>query len=73
MGTVTDIGTDLRPPVKKNEIEVFFHCANCGKRHPDKHQDIECGWTQAGFQVWCRRCHLNIIHMDFQGQKHPLK
>jgi hypothetical protein len=37
------------------------------KRKPD----IEAGWTQLGFQVWCRNHNVNILHVDFEGHKHP--
>ncbi len=59
-----------------NEIKMFFHCVKC---FPAKPADmaprdwvmIEAGWTVLGFQVWCRRCEANIMHMDFEGKKHP--
>lgn len=59
---------------KENIIEVFFHCANCIK---DKPQDVsprewarlEAGWTVKGIQVWCARCEMNIINLDFKGEK----
>lgn len=30
---------------------------------------IEAGWTIKGFQVWCKRCDINIINLDLQGNK----
>jgi len=30
---------------------------------------FEVGWTQKGFQVWCMRHNVNVIHIDFMGQK----
>ncbi len=59
-----------------HEIKEFFHCSTCFK---DKPADVspadwsrlECGWTVLGFQVWCRRCNLNLVHVDFEGQQHP--
>ena len=32
---------------------------------------LECGWTDLGFQVWCKRHDINILHVDFEGHKHP--
>ena len=59
-----------------NSIKMFFHCGNC---LPDKPADqsphewalLEAGWTVRGLQVRCKRCDLNVIHIDFEGQKHP--
>lgn len=59
-----------------NEIEVFFHCRSCIEkkpRHlaPREWVRPEVGWTKLGLQVWCVRCERNIIHVDFENQKHP--
>ena len=59
-----------------NEITTFAHCANCMPMKP-KHLsprdwvDIEAGFTDIGVQVWCKRCECNIMHIDFEGQRHP--
>lgn len=58
-----------------NEIKLFFHCAKCAVDKPadvspSDYADLECGWTIIGFQVWCRRCNVNIVHVDFEGRKH---
>ena len=26
---------------------------------------FEVGWTNQGFQVWCTRHNINVIHIDF--------
>jgi hypothetical protein len=59
-----------------NEIKMFFHCKHCLKDKPEglsprQWLSIECGWTELGFQVWCKRCDMNIIHVDFEGEQHP--
>ena len=59
-----------------NEIVLFMHCGMCIEDKPDdiSPQDwarIEVGWTEKGLQVWCKRHGCNMIHMDFEGQKHP--
>jgi hypothetical protein len=59
-----------------NEIKLFFHCGNCMPQKPEDvsardWSRVECGWTTLGFQVRCMRCDLNIIHVDFEGRKHP--
>lgn len=59
-----------------NQIKLFFHCAKClpdmpTGMTPQQWAVIECGWTELGFQVWCGRCDCNIMHVDFEGMKHP--
>lgn len=59
-----------------NDIRTFMHCAKCieEKPHgisPRDWSQLEVGWTLIGFQVWCKRHEINIIHVDFEGQKHP--
>lgn len=63
---------DATPPGEPNQIKAFFHCAKC---MPDRPPDLsprewvqlEAGFTKVGVQVWCKRCELNVIHIDFQG------
>lgn len=54
-----------------NEIKMYFHCAKClEEANGEKYdQRISCGWTKAGFQVWCKVHDENIISIDFDGQK----
>ena len=59
-----------------NEIQSFFHCGSCMGQKPEHTSprdwsQLEVGYTVLGIQVWCKRCECNILHMDFQGQKHP--
>ena len=59
-----------------NEIVSYMHCGNC---LGDKPSDIspkdwsrtQAGFTEIGLQVWCNRCDMNIVHIDFQGRRHP--
>lgn len=53
----------------KNEIERYMHCLLCVRE--GKRSDIEAGWTQVGFQVWCRNHNCNIMHVHFERQRHP--
>lgn len=60
----------------QNEICSFMHCRKCLAEKPTgisprDWQQTEAGWTEKGFQVWCKRHECNIIHMDFEGHKHP--
>ena len=68
---MTDLTNEL-------QIAAYLHCGLCleelknikGKSAAE-HQDIQVGWTELGIQVWCKRHDCNIVHMDFEGQKHP--
>lgn len=60
----------------RNNIVSYFHCAKCLKEKPAdvsprEWVQLEVGFTSHGIQVWCKRHECNVIHMDFQGQKHP--
>lgn len=62
------------PPPKTNEIVTFFHCKNCIEDRPKgtsprQWGSLEVGWTPHGFQVWCKRCEMNVTHVDFGGAK----
>jgi hypothetical protein len=56
------------------EIITFFHCKEClselpKEESPKSFQRIQVGFTQKGIQVWCVRHNINIVHLDFDGQK----
>ena len=60
----------------KNNIVAFLHCKECLKELPDGVSPAEwsahdIGWTEKGLQVWCRRHEANVLHVDFEGHKHP--
>lgn len=60
----------------EDSIEIFCHCGLCLKELPDdqspsSYARINVGWSVLGIQVWCVRHNVNIIHIDFEGQKHP--
>lgn len=59
----------------QNEIVMYMHCRRCidevpAGKTPQEYQQIEVGWTKAGFQVWCKRHNSNILNIDFEGQRH---
>ena len=60
-----------------NEIKLFIHCGMCLNEgapegeSPQSHQYIEAGWTELGLQIWCNRHDVNIVHINFEGKKHP--
>ena len=73
MNNVTPIKPELTP--EDNNILRFFHCTLCLNEMPDgvsprDWMDIEAGWTIEGMQVWCKRHDCNVIHINFEGQKH---
>lgn len=51
------------------QIQMFMHCGVCLRENVP--QNIEAGWTHLGFQVWCRNHDCNIVHVNFEGSKHP--
>lgn len=67
---------DQRPISSDNEIEAYMHCGLCLQEKPDdmsprEFSDSEVGMTPQGLQIWCKRHECNVIHIDFQGEKHP--
>jgi hypothetical protein len=59
---------------QESDIQSFFHCRECLEELPDgesprSYASLEVGWTIKGLQVWCKRHELNVINLDFRGQK----
>ena len=57
-------------------IEQYMHCQQCLQEMPSgvSPRDWalnEVGFSEIGLQVWCRRHECNVLHIDFEGQKHP--
>ena len=57
-------------------IKLSIHCTLCIEERPPTisprdWQRNETGWTEKGFQVWCKRHDVNVLHVDFEGQTHP--
>lgn len=60
----------------KLAIHAFMHCGLCLQELPDgqspqQFSRLDCGWTPHGFQVWCRRHNVNVVHVDFENMQHP--
>ncbi len=60
----------------ESDISVYFHCKKCMDElpydtSPRDYQRLQVGWTLHGLQVWCNRHDVNIVHIDFEGQKRP--
>ena len=65
-----------RPVPSKNSILAYMHCRRCVETMPEGFSPqtwsrLSVGWTELGFQVWCNRHNVNIVHVDFEGQQHP--
>lgn len=67
-------------PGSKKEIRAFYNCGICVMEikklrsegvavAPNEYSQLEVGSTVYGFQVWCRRHEVNVIHADFEGKK----
>ena len=59
-----------------NQIGAYMHCQLCLEElpagvSPRDYASLEVGFTVLGLQVWCKRHEANVLHIDFQGQKHP--
>ena len=60
----------------ENNILLYLHCGLCLDEKPEdispmEYSQIQTGWTKEGLQVWCNRHNCNVVHIDFEGQKHP--
>ncbi len=66
----------------ENNIVAYLHCGKCLEEmkadpeleaalSPKEYSKVQVGWTKEGLQVWCNRHECNIVHIDFEGKKHP--
>lgn len=65
---------------KNNHGLTFLHCKKCiqewkdGKavgESPETYARLTVAYTTMGIQVFCVRHQANVMHVDFQGQRHP--
>lgn len=61
-----------------NQLSIYryIHCGKClneipKNKSPREWSELECGFTEHGIQIWCKRHECNIVHIDFEGKKHP--
>lgn len=62
-----------------NVIGAYVHCKLCLeelveqriRESPQEYARLEMGWTHQGLQVWCVRHDCNVVHIDFEGYRHP--
>jgi len=74
---------ERKPVSNLNEISTYLHCGRCGAEFMSKNNPatvgqslatwarLAVGWTPAGLQVWCERHQCNVVHIDFEGVRHP--
>lgn len=74
MSNVIEIKPNLKP--EENNILMYLHCGLCLDEIPEGISPMDwsksqVGWTKEGLQVWCNRHECNVMHIDFEGYKHP--
>ncbi len=60
------INTYIRCP--KCQEDIFRRAGSEVTISPREYGRMECGFTRDGFQVWCLRHDMNIIHIDFNRE-----
>jgi hypothetical protein len=58
-------------------IRFYAHCRNCAPQKPRKQSmsewaRIDCGLTDSGIQVWCKRCAMEVAHFTPQQLEQQL-
>jgi hypothetical protein len=66
-------GTDFSA---RRSVENWLHCRQCfdelpPNTSPKEWARLSVGWTVQGLQVWCDRHECNVLHVDFEGARHP--
>ena len=61
-----------------NNIKNQIVCAKCEAEYIaekpintslQEYSLLDVGFTDVGLQVWCRRHNVNVVHVDFGGNK----
>jgi hypothetical protein len=73
---VVNIGINKPKGVRESMIISHIHCAMCLEEVPEglsagEYAMNEVGLTKVGIQVWCVRHNANVLHLDFEGFRHP--
>lgn len=67
-------------PTANLAVDGFVHCGMCLRdldegrargESPCSYARLNVGFTEIGLQVWCVRHDVNVLHIDFQGHRHP--
>lgn len=54
----------------------YVHCGQCIEempisQSPKEWARLSVSFTEIGLQIWCVRHESNVMHIDFEGQRHP--
>ena len=57
-------------------IGAYMHCRRClserpAGESPNSYARLAVGMTKEGLQIWCNRHECNVMHVHFQGIRHP--
>ena len=57
-------------------IGAYMHCRRClserpADESPNSYARLAVGMTKEGLQIWCNRHECNVMHVHFQGIRHP--
>ena len=52
-----------------SKCEIEFMKAETGSRSLQEYSMLDAGFTNSGLQVWCRRHDVNVVHVDFDGNR----
>jgi hypothetical protein len=66
-------GTRYSEQQRDQDVPALRLCVNEKPDHVSlqEYGQLEVGWSVLGIQVWCKRHDVNVLHMDFEGNKHP--
>lgn len=65
------------PPENDHVPQMYMHCGLCLQEPLPVGESraswarLSVAWTERGFQVWCERHDVNVMHVDFEGHCHP--
>lgn len=65
------IGVDEAVEEAVERLQAADGATGFPKASPSKYARISVGFTELGIQVWCVRHDVNVIHIDFEGRRHP--
>ena len=52
-----------------SKCEIEFMKGRTGSPSLQKYSLLDVGFTKRGLQVWCRRHDVNVVHIDFDGNR----
>lgn len=52
-----------------SKCEIEFKKAGTRSHSLQEYSMLDVGFTNIGLQVWCRRHDVNVVHIDFNGNR----